>query len=58
MSQLTVADLRAQGTRGLFLFWRAGNERGFLFVHVLVDVRILLRICVRFFRWTVQSAQS
>jgi len=44
MSQLTVADVRAQGTRGLFLFWRAENERGFLYARVLDDVRIPLRI--------------
>ena len=44
MSQVTLTDLRAQATRGLFVFWRAENERGFLYARVLDDVRIPLRI--------------
>ena len=48
MSHLTEADLRAQATRALFLFWRAENERGFLFARVLVDVRIVVQIGFRF----------
>ena len=48
MSQLTQADLRAQATRALFLFWRAENERGFPLARVLVDVRIVLQIGFRF----------
>ena len=48
MSQLTEAYLSAQATRALFLFWRAENERGFLFARVLVDVRIVLQIGFRF----------
>ena len=48
MSHLTQADRDAQTTRGLFLFWRAENVRGFLFACVLVDVRIVLQIGFRF----------
>ena len=48
MSQLTQADRDPQATRALFLFWRAENERGFLFARVLVDVRIILQIGFRF----------
>ena len=48
MSQLTQADRDAQATRALFLFWRAENEREFLFACILVDVRIVLQIGFRF----------
>ena len=48
MSQFTQADRDAQATRALFLFWRAENERGFLFARVLVDVRIVVQIGFRF----------
>jgi len=48
MAQLTQADRDAQTTQALFLFWRAENERGFLFACVLVDVRIVLQIGFRF----------
>ena len=44
MGQLTQADRDAQATQALFLFWRADNEREFLFACVLVDVRIVLQI--------------
>ena len=44
MGQLTQADRDAQATRALFLFWRAENERQFLFASVLLDVRIVLQI--------------
>ena len=49
MTQLTQADRGAQTTLALFWFWRAENERGFLFARVLVDVRIVLQIGFRFF---------
>ena len=45
---LTKADRSAQATRGLFVFRRAENERGFLYAHVMDDVRIPVRIGFRF----------
>ena len=48
MSHYTQADRDDQATRALFLFWRAENEREFLFACVLVDVRIVVQIGFRF----------
>jgi hypothetical protein len=45
---MTEAHRRAQRSRALFLFWREENERGFPLARVLVDVRIVLQIGIRF----------